>query len=227
MTQHTPKSPLRRFLYQNGLSLVITTMVLLTLVGQTLTGWHEYNDDLKELRRPALSLGQYVTSGHWVEATFENWESEFLQMALYVVLTVSLRQKGSAESKKLDEEEEVDREPDPSKADAPWPVRRGGLALWLYRRSLSITFFLLFLGAFFLHALGGKEVYNIEQQADGKTEVSLWGYMATSRFWFESLQNWQSEFLSIVAIVVLSIWLRQHGSPESKPVDAAYDETGK
>ncbi|GAB3828012.1 DUF6766 family protein [Hymenobacter jeollabukensis] len=227
MTQHTPKTPLRRFLYQNGLSLVITAMVLLTLGGQTLTGWHDYNIELQDLHLPELSLGEYVTSGHWVEATFENWESEFLQMALYVVLTVSLRQKGSAESKKLDEAEDVDREPDASKPDAPWPVRQGGAVLWLYRNSLSIAFFLLFLGAFFLHGLGGTEVYNIEQQANGKPPVDLLGYMATSRFWFESLQNWQSEFLSIVSIVVLSIWLRQHGSPESKPVDAPHGETGK
>ncbi|RTQ53804.1 hypothetical protein EJV47_02360 [Hymenobacter gummosus] len=218
---------MRRFLYQNGLSLVITVMVLVTLLGQTLTGHHDYNDELKQLGRPELSLGEYVTSGHWTEATFENWESEFLQMALYVVLTVSLRQKGSAESKKLDEEEEVDRQPDPNKPDAPWPVKQGGAVLWLYKRSLSLAFFALFLGAFFLHGLGGTEVYNIEQQAHGEPTVSLWEYMATSRFWFESLQNWQSEFLSIVSIVVLSIWLRQHGSPESKPVDAAHSETGK
>ncbi|GAB2948369.1 hypothetical protein GCM10027048_11580 [Hymenobacter coalescens] len=227
MTQHTPKSPLRRFLYQNGLSLVVTTMVLVTLVGQTLTGWHDYNDELQQLQLPKLSLGQYVQSGHWTEATFENWESEFLQMALYVVLTVGLRQKGSAESKKLDEAEEVDREPDPNKPDAPGPVKAGGAALWLYQHSLSIAFFLLFLGAFALHALGGMEVYNIEQQAHGEPTVSYWEYMGTARFWFESFQNWQSEFLSIVSIVVLTIWLRQKGSPESKPVDASYEETGK
>lgn len=227
MTQHTPTSPFRRFLYQNGLSLVITLMVLLTLAGQTLTGWHDYNDELEQMKLPTLSLGQYVTSGHWTEATFENWESEFLQMGLYVMLTVGLRQKGSAESKKLDEPEEVDREPDPTKPEAPGPVKRGGLALWLYKRSLSLAFFLLFLGAFFLHALGGMEVYNTEQRANGEPPVSYLGYLGTARFWFESLQNWQSEFLSIVAIVVLSIWLRQHGSPESKPVDAPHDETGK
>ncbi|WP_235917481.1 DUF6766 family protein [Hymenobacter busanensis] len=227
MTQHTPKNPIRRFLYENGLSLVITAMVLLTLGGQTLTGWHDYNDELQEMQRAQLSLSEYVTSGHWVEATFENWESEFLQMALYVILTVKLRQKGSAESKKLDEPEEVDREPNPYNDDAPWPVKQGGVVLWLYKQSLSIVFLLLFIGAFFLHALGGTEVYNIEQQAHGKETVDLWGYLATSRFWFESLQNWQSEFLSIVSIVVLTIWLRQHGSPESKPVDAPHSETGK
>jgi hypothetical protein len=227
MTQHTPKTPVRRFLYENGLSLTITVMILLTLVRQTLTGWHDYNDELQQMHLAELTLGQYVTSGHWTEATFENWESEFLQMALYVVLTVGLRQKGSAESKKLDEAEEVDREPNPYLNEAPWPVKRGGAVLWLYKHSLSIAFFALFLMAFFLHGLGGKQVYNIEQQAHGEPTVTLFGYMATSRFWFESLQNWQSEFMSIVSIVVLTIWLREHGSPESKPVDAPHSETGK
>ncbi|GAA4378360.1 DUF6766 family protein [Hymenobacter koreensis] len=227
MPHQTPASPWRRFLYENGLSLTVTLLVLLSLAGQTLTGWHDYNDELKQLGRAKLELPAYVTSGHWVEATFENWESEFLQMALYVILTVKLRQKGSAESKKLDEEEEVDREPNPYNDDAPWPVKQGGVVLFLYKNSLSIAFLLLFLGAFFLHAVGGTEVYNIEQQAHGEPTVDVWGYMGTARFWFESLQNWQSEFLSIVSIVVLSIWLRQHGSPESKPVDAPHSETGK
>jgi hypothetical protein len=217
----------RRFLYENSLSLVVTALVLLSLVGQTLTGWHDYNDELTQMGMSELSLRQYVSSGHWTEATFENWESEFLQMALYVMLTVSLRQKGSAESKKLDEPEEVDRRPDPNKPGAPGPVKKGGLQLWLYKRSLSLAFIGLFLGAMALHALGGMEVYNIEQQAHGEPTVTYWGYLATSRFWFESFQNWQSEFLSIVSIVVLSIWLRQQGSPESKPVDAPHDETGK
>ncbi|AYA38223.1 hypothetical protein D3Y59_14940 [Hymenobacter oligotrophus] len=227
MTQQTPRSPLGRFLYQNGLSLTVGMLTLITLVGQTLTGHHDYNDELQQLNRPALSLSEYVTSGHWLEATFENWESEFLQMALYVLLTVKLRQKGSAESKKLDEEEEVDREPNPYDDDAPWPVKQGGAVLWLYKHSLSLAFLVLFMASFFLHAVGGSEVYNIEQQAHGQPTVDVWGYLGTARFWFESFQNWQSEFLSIVSIVVLTIWLRQYGSPESKPVDAPHSETGK
>jgi hypothetical protein len=220
-------SPVKRFLYENSLLLVVTAMVLLTLVGQTLTGWHEYNGELEDMHLLPLSLGQYLTSGHFLEATFENWESEFLQMGLYVMLTIWLRQKGSSESKKLYEEEEVDREPDPSKKDAPWPVKRGGWVLALYKQSLSLAFFLLFFASMWLHAKGGSEVYNIEQKQDGKPQISTVEYMQTSRFWFESLQNWQSEFLSIVAIVGLSIFLRQQGSPESKPVDASCDETSE
>ncbi|MBO2008640.1 DUF6766 family protein [Hymenobacter negativus] len=227
MAINRPASPFWRFLYEHSLAIVIVLLTLGTLAGQFVTGWHDNNDELKSMGMAQLSAGQYFHSGHFLEATFENWESEFLQMGLYVLLTVWLRQRGSSESKKLYEEEEVDAEPDASKEDAPWPVRQGGWLLKLYKNSLSIAFFLLFFGAFFLHARGGAEVYSIEQVHDGQPPVSTWEYMATSRFWFESLQNWQSEFLSILSIVMLSIFLRQHGSPESKPVDAAHNETGK
>jgi hypothetical protein len=222
-----PASPFWRFLYENSLIIVILLLTLGTLSGQFVTGWHDYNDELQDMGLAQLSAGQYFHSGHFLEATFENWESEFLQMALYVLLTVWLRQRGSSESKKLYEEEEVDAEPDPSKKDAPWPVRQGGFVLMLYKNSLSIAFFLLFAMSFYLHARGGAEVYSIEQVHDGKAAVSTREYMGTSRFWFESLQNWQSEFLSILSIVALSIFLRQHGSPQSKPVDASYSETGE
>ena len=174
-----------------------------------------------------LSLPQYLHSGHLLEATFENWESEFLQMGVYVVLTIWLRQKGSPESKKLTGEEEVDQQPDPAKPHAPWPVRRGGAWLHLYQHSLSLAFFALFLGSVYLHARGGAGVYNIEQAHEGKPLVSAWGYMHTARFWFESFQNWQSEFVSIFSLVSLSVFLRQRASPQSKPVDAATADTGK
>ncbi|QNH61950.1 DUF6766 family protein [Hymenobacter sediminicola] len=220
-------SPVIRFLYENSLLLVGTLLMLASMVGQTFTGWHDYNDELQQMKLPELTLGQYMGSGHFLEATFENWESEFLQMGLYVLLTIWLRQKGSSESKKLYEKEEVDREPDPTKKDAPGPVKRGGWQLALYQHSLSLAFFLLFLGSVWLHARGGAEVYSIEQQQEGKPAVSTLDYMGTTRFWFESFQNWQSEMLSIVSIVGLSIFLRQKGSPESKPVDASHDETGE
>jgi hypothetical protein len=223
--QH-PKSASGRFLYENGLSLVVLAFIILTLLGQIYTGRHDYNDELQQMQRSTLSLTQYLGSGHFLEATFENWESEFLQMGLYVLLTVWLRQKGSSESKKLDEEEPEDREPK-AQPGAPWPVFAGGLWLTLYKNSLTLAFFILFLISFLLHALGGTQVYNLEQQENGEPPVTLMGYMATSRFWFESFQNWQSEFVSIISIVVLSIFLRQKGSPESKPVDAPMDETGR
>lgn len=219
---------MRRFLRDNGLTVTMLTLFLLSLAGQILTGHAEYNDDQSEHARPTVALAEYLTTGHFVEATFENWESEFLQMAAYVLLTVFLYQRGSSESKDPDGEEEVDRDPRDSrdKRDAPGPVRAGGLILKLYENSLFLAFAALFLISFTLHAYGGAEEYSGEQQAHGRAAVTFWQYLASSRFWFESFQNWQSEFLSVAAIVVLSIWLRQRGSPESKPVDAPHEQTG-
>lgn len=149
-------------------------------------------------------------------------------MGMYVVLTIFLFQKGSSESKTPDKIERVDVIPEKNNLseDTPYPVKRGGFLLKIYQNSLSIVLFLLFAASFILHAVGGSKVHNQEQVKLGEPAVSALGYMATSRFWFESFQNWQSEFLSIAAMVVLSIFLRQKGSPESKPVDAANSDTG-
>src|SRR3712207_1664795 len=201
---------MRRTLRENGLSIVWLGLFFLTLIfGQSVTGHREYNNDQKEHGRPQVTFAEYVRSPHFVEATMENWESEFLQMFLFIVLTVFLYQKGSAESKKLDEEEEVDRDPRGSKnkPDAPWPVRRGGLVLKLYENSLSLAFLLLFVASLLLHAAGGSREYNQDQAEHGSGErVTTLSYMATSRFWFESLQNWQSEFLSVGMMVLLTVW---------------------
>jgi hypothetical protein len=147
-------------------------------------------------------------------------------MGMYVLFTVWLRQKGSAESKDLEKKEEVDRKPTPG-PDAPWAVNKGGWWLKIYSNSLSIAFFLLFLFSFVLHFIGSRGHYNIEQAALHKPLASVSEYLVNSKLWFESFQNWQSEFLSVAAIVFLSIYLRQWGSPESKPVDAPHMETGK
>ncbi|WP_257883230.1 DUF6766 family protein [Hymenobacter sp. DG01] len=167
-----PQSRLLRFLYENSLLLLVALLVVSTLVGQAFTGWHEYNTDLEDLHLAPLTLSQYLGSGHFLEATFENWESEFLQMGLYVVLTIWLRQRGSSESKKLYEKEEVDQEPDPTKDDAPGPVKRGGWQLALYRRSLSIAFFLLFFASFWLHAKGGGR--GVQHRADAAGPARRW-----------------------------------------------------
>lgn len=213
------------FFKRNGLSIVILILMLLSLVAQLITGFHQWNKELEEEGQPLLTMGQYATSGHFIQATFENWESEFLQMALYVMLTVKLYQVGSSESKDPDKEEEVDREPKPS-PDAPWPVRKGGIWLTLYSYSLSIVFTVLFLISFVLHFCGSLKNENEENMAKGLPTEDWQQYISSSRFWFESFQNWQSEFLAVASIVLLSIWFRHKGSPESKPVDAPYDETG-
>jgi hypothetical protein len=180
---------------------------------------------MKEKGGPQVDMMHYLTTGHFIESTFENWESEFLQMALFVVFTIFLYQKGSSESKDPDDPKgEEDREPDPNKKDAPWPVKQGGMILKLYKHSLTIALFLLFILSFMAHWYGSMKDYNQEQQLMGKPTESAMEYLANSRLWFESFQNWQSEFLSILAMVGLSIFLRQKGSPQSKPVDASYAE---
>ncbi|HTN45772.1 MAG TPA: DUF6766 family protein [Flavipsychrobacter sp.] len=213
------------FFKRNGLSLVVLLLMVLSLVGQFVTGFHEKNNELAEEDHPTLSIRQYAQSGHFIQATFENWESEFLQMALYVLLTVKLFQVGSSESKDPDKDEEVDRDPKPS-PDAPWAVRRGGIWLKLYSYSLTIVFVFLFAISFLLHFYGSLKDHNEEQLAKDLPPSRWMDYMVESRFWFESFQNWQSEFLAVASIVLLSIWFRHKGSPESKPVDAPHSQTG-
>jgi hypothetical protein len=220
---------MKNWLRHNGLSITVLSIFLVLLVGQCLTGWRSYNEERLQHGAAALSLGEYLGSGHFVEATSENWESEFLQMAAYVLLTVFLRQRGSSESKSFSGDEAVDRDPrrDRDNPDAPYPVRRGGWLLMLYEWSLSLAFFILFLLAFVWHVVGGFRLENDERALDGLAPVSLTDFLSSAEFWFQSLQNWQSEFLAVAAIVLLSIWLRQRGSPESKPVSAPHSQTGE
>lgn len=220
---------MRRILRENGLSIAMLILFLCALAGQSVTGYQQYNEGQKDHGQSVISYTEYLSSGHFVEAIFENWESEFLQMGMYVLLTAYLYQKGSPESKKLSEKEAVDSPPEKSKRrrkDAPWPVRRGGFILKLYENSLCLALLLLFLLSFALHAAGGAKEYSQDQLQHGGQAVSMIQYLGTSRFWFESFQNWQSEFLSVGVLVVLSIFLRQKGSPESKPVDAPHSKTG-
>ena len=204
----------------------MTGLFLFALGGQIVAGFAEYNQEQVDHGGQPTSIGGYLTTGHFGEAVFENWESEFLQMGLFVLLTVWLRQKGSPESKSLNGDEDVDREPDPTRSGAPWPVRAGGLVAGIYRHSLSLALLGLFAVSFALHVVTGAAADSAEQIAHGGSAVSPLEYLTTSRLWFESFQNWQSEFMSIGALALLAIVLREQGSPESKPVDAADSETG-
>lgn len=217
------------FWKNNSLSIVLVTLFLISMAGQGVTGWWDRNEEAVAHGQQQIPFSEYVTSGHFWEATGENWESEFLQMAAFVLLTVFLRQKGSTESKRIDVVEAVDLDPrdHAGSAVAPAPVRRGGFVLTLYENSLGLTFVLLFLISFAIHAVGGRVEYNDEQAQHGQPQVTLSKYVTSSRFWFESFQNWQSEFLSLAAMVIATIYLRQRGSAESKPVYAAHDETGR
>lgn len=214
------------FIYRNSLSLVLFILFAFSILGQVITGMEEHNQYLAEHGAAPLKLNEYLVSGHFIQATFENWESEFFQMALFVILTIFLRQQGSSESKKLDGEEEVDKEPK-AKPGSPWPVRSGGWILAIYKHSLSIMLIVLFILSFVAHWYGSWKDYKTEEQLMGKVPDSFLMYLSDSKLWFESFQNWQSEFFSVFALVVLSIFLRQKGSPQSKPVDAPNKETGK
>lgn len=219
---------MKRLWRDNGLSLVLFALFLLFWAGQAWTGWLNDVEEQRDHGATPPTLVEYLSSGSFVEATAENWESEFLQMFAYVLFTVFLYQRGSAESKSPDKPEEVDRDPRLSRrSDAPGPVKAGGWRLKLYEYSLSLAFLGLFLVSFISHAMGGTEAFNEEQRLHGAAEISVWEFLGHTRFWFQSFQNWQSEFLAIWSMVVLSIFLRQRGSPESKAVDSPHSQTGE
>jgi hypothetical protein len=210
------------------LSIVLLVLFAAFLVGHAMSGYRADNEEKREHGEPVGTLPEYLTGGEFAESVFENWESEFLQMGMYVLLTTWLFQRGSAESKDPDRRSEQDADPrkhrdDP---DAPWPVRRGGVVLAVYEYSLAIAFGLLFALAFALHAMGGARAFSHERLEHGEGPIGALAYLGTSRFWFESFQNWQSEFLAVWSIVLLSIVLRQRGSPQSKPVHAPHSQTG-
>ena len=212
-----------------SLTLTMLGLFAVCAVGQVLAGWADYNDTSLAHGSPAIGLGAYLTVGHLWEALFENWESEFLQMSAFVVLSAYLLQIGSPESRRPAAHELVDADPRDfrDEPDAPWPVRRGGWVLRLYEYSLGGALFLLFLVSLVGHLVGGWAEQNAEHRLHGEATITLISYATSSRFWFESLQNWQSEFLAVISIVLLSVFLRQRGSPESKPVHAPHAETGR
>jgi hypothetical protein len=208
---------------RHGLSITLFGLFVLFVVAQAWFGMDAYNEERSDMGQAPLSMAHYLVSGHFVSAIFENWESEFLQMGMYVVLTVKLRQVGSAESRPLEESEESQRV---DEGLTPWPVRRGGVWLKLYENSLALAFFALFALSFSLHLFGSWQNELAERAAQGKGAVTVWHHLASARFWFESFQNWQSEFLAVLSIVVLSIFLRQKDSPQSKATEAPNGQTG-
>lgn len=212
-----------------GLTLALLAAFAVTFVGQILSGLGEYNQARIDHGIAPVTLGAYLASSHMWEATMENWESEFLQMAVFVMLTVVLVQRGSPESRRPYVIEESDADPRrfAHLPDVPWPVRRGGLWLRLYEYSLGLTFGLLFLLSWIGHAVAGWRAYDADERLVGRAAPVIADFLGSSRFWFESMQNWQSEFLSIAAMVWLSVYLRHRGSPESKPVHASHRETGR
>ena len=207
-------------LYRNGLTITVLGCFVICILLQSLAGHRVYNDERRDDGQPSVSYSRYLISGDFIEAVGENWESEFFQIAIFAWLTSFLYQKGSAESHDPDKKEEHK----PVRADSPWPVRRGGWILKLYERSISIAFLCLFAISFFIHASGGAREYSQQEILHGRAGVSMLRFILTSTFWAQSMQNWQSEFLGIAAMVLVTIWLRQRNSPESKAVETPHGQ---
>jgi hypothetical protein len=221
---------LRRFLWQNSLSLVMGALFALALVGQAFSGLSEYNNEQLASGLATVSLGQYVTSASFAVDVTENWQSEYLQFLLYIVLTVSLVQRGSPESKELgaagtetDEQQKIGQHAD---EESPRWARLGGWRTLLYSRSLGVTMGAIFVLSWLAQAVAGWAAYNEQRLTQLQDPIPWLGYLASADFWSRSLQNWQSEFLAVGSMAVLSIFLRQRGSPESKPTGAAHHSTG-
>ncbi len=213
-----------KFLKNNALSLVLMGMFAASLLGQWLTGWRVANEDLERHGRPLIGALAYLADAGFISTVFENWESEFLQMSVYVVLTAYLVQRGSSESK---DPEAPERDVLPSKdRKAPPLARKAGPAAWLYAHSLGIVLMGLFLASFVLHWTFSAKQAAQEAAEHGQQAIGVLAYLGDPQLWFESFQNWQSEFLSTAVLVVLSIFLRQKNSPESKAVAAPDSETG-
>jgi len=218
-----PPQMRRPWLQENALSLVLFALFLASFGGQYAMGYRVANDERREQGEPAIAWLEYARDPHFLSATFENWESEFLQMGLYVMLAAWLYQRGSAESRPFPE----DRPPPRIEAGArPWPARRGGWVRRAYGASLSIALLLWFAIAFVAHWLASWHREAADRAQSGRAMPDLIDYLADAQFWFESFQNWQSEFLAVLAVVLFSIVLRQEGSPQSKPLDAPHRQTG-
>ena len=216
-----------RFFRDNGLTIVLMLLFLGSIIGQWLAGWHFENETLAEHGEQAITLGQFTTDPQFLSTVFENWESEFLQMAAFVVLTACLYQKGSAESEDPDEPpRDKNLAAQARKRGAPKILRQGTAARWVYAHSLGIVLSILFVATFALHWWFSAKHAAEEAAMHGQAAQSALDYLTSAQLWFESFQNWQSEFLSTAVLIVLSIYLRQAESPESKPVAAPHSQTG-
>lgn len=219
---------MKTWLRDNGLTLVLLSLFALSFVGHAAAGWASENAEMADHGRAAIGLVSYLVSGAFLSSVFENWESEFLQMWAFVMLTAYLFQRGSPESKDPDEAAPQDRDPalDARKAGAPTAVRIGGWARTLYSHSLGLTLLLLFIASFVLHFVNSARLAADEAGMHGAATGGMLSHLGEAQFWFESFQNWQSEFLSTAVLIVLAIYLRERGSPESKPVATPHARTG-
>lgn len=217
-------------LRNNGLSLFFGLIFLLAVIGQGLTGHALFNEEQLAAGLDEISLGQYLMSSNFAVDVSENWQSEYLQFLLYITATIWLVQKGSPESKELDKPGlESDKEQlvgEYSNAKSPAWAKTRGWRLTVFSNSLAATMGLIFVLSWFVQSVAGNSAYNEEQLRNFQQPAEWAEYVVSAEFWNRTLQNWQSEFLAVGSMVVLAIYLRQRGSPESKPVGAAHDQTG-
>ena len=221
---------MRRFIRDNGIALFFGAILIASLVGQAIAGHAQYNNDQVAHGGGPVSFVDYITSGSFAADVMENWQSEFLQFSLFILATVWLVQRGSPESKKPGE---AGRESDRAQQvggwagrGAPAPARRpAGLLRALYENSLMLVMVAIWIGTWLAQSIAGHSAYNAEQLSQHEPTISWVGYLGSADFWNRTLQNWQSEFLALGSMAVLAIFLRQRGSPESKPVGAPHDAT--
>lgn len=220
---------MKRFWTNNSLTIVLLSIFMVSVIGMSIAGWLTANNEARDHGQATESYGNYLRSGDFIEGVFENWESEFLQMWALVVLTIWLRQKGADDSKPIRGKTPQDTSSRYSILGASdWSERKKALGHALYAHSLGLALISIFFLSFALHAVGGSMMYNDDARMHGETStVTPITYIGTSQFWYESLQNWQSEFFAVAMLLILSIKLRERGSPESKPVGVRYDtQTG-
>jgi hypothetical protein len=221
----------KRFLRDNGLSLFFLAIFLATVFGQSIAGRAAYNEQQLEHGEQPVSWAHYVTGSDFGQALLENWQSEFLQFMFFIVATIWLVQRGSNESKPIEnvglESEEMQKLGRHAGPQSPrWARFHGGLRRSIYSNSLLIVMSVIFFLSWFGQSVTGWSEYNSEQEEHDQQTVSWTRYIRTGNFWEESLQNWQSEFLAVGTMAIFTVYLRQRGSPESKPVGASHDETG-
>jgi hypothetical protein len=221
---------MRRVLRENGLGLFFGAIFIASLVGQALVGHADFNHLQVRHHDDPISLGRYVFSSDYGADVLENWQSEYLQFTLFIGMTIWLLQRGSTESKELgkagtesDEDQKIGEHAGPR---SPRWARAGGWRTRIYSNSLLIVMTAIWLGSWGVQSVTGRVAYNAEQFGHQQGAVNWLQYAGSSDFWNRTLQNWQSEFLAVATMVVFSIYLRQRGSPESKPVGAPHDATG-
>jgi hypothetical protein len=220
----------RRFLFENSLSLFFLALFLGTVGGQSIAGQRAHNEAQTSHGEPPVSWWDYVTSADFGQAVMENWQSEYLQFTLFILATIWLVQKGSNESKPLRsagvESEQKQKIGGYAPDDAPLWAKVRGWRLAVYQNSLLLVMFALFVGSWLAQSLTAWRSFNAEQRSHDDDTVSWASYLAQPDFWERTLQNWQSEFLAVGTMAAFTIYLRQRGSPESKPVGAPHAETG-